>query len=770
MNATDRLAMIVRAGMASVWMRLGLFGLLAIGALWVALGQAGAMNAFRDAQFLLAYDQHAASILARFGQMPWWDPYSYGGIYALGSPQSHHFSPSVLLVLLFGPMRAHVVFAFLMSVLGMEGTFRYIRLRSGHDLGAVIAAPVFGLCGFFAASYFMGWMQFFAVQALPWCLVGLNLATRRDARGVALVAVSITLMLAMGSPYTIAMTALLAVLECLRIVTEHARRVRMIAGMLAPLVITGLLTAGLAAYRLWPALETMASAPRIMAGAPANSLERIGAILLSPLVPTDGNLSIAGFTYVGIAAVAMAVVGVFRIRSMGPFLLTVFLLWMATGYEFAVAPFVWVRNLPWFDTLRYPERYLVFAALFVAELVASGIDRLASLGMRGPRWRWLLPFVVVATGALWVPLVLNYQGATRGMWLSPPPERVEQEFAQARGNRWALSYYEPMSRGSIGCGEAYMVPMSPDLRGDLPAEEFLADSSAGTVIRRQWTPNRIDLDVTLHKDATLVINQNWHPGWRANVGQVRSENGRIAVDLPVGTHVVALRFWPRSGVGGIAISCASLGVLAFLLMRRRRDPDLVTGLRRTPWQSLVVLASPLLAGLVAGCLVSEPLMPPSTLRNANGTALILDTLPADATPLSARFEVPVDWVGARIPATAEAGSVIDFEIYMRRTGPVPRNIGVFVHIVGADKVLMADHEVIGNSLFVKDIPLNRVVRDAFSANLADAPPGDYRVLAGLWRPSGDGSRVRLDEADGDRGQVDHRLLLGTFRIVASPVD
>ena len=157
-------------------------------------------------------------------------------------------------------------------------------------------------------------------------------------------------------------------------------------------------------------------------------------------------------------------------------------------------------------------------------------------------------------------------------------------------------------------------------------------------------------------------------------------------------------------------------------------------------------------------------MPPATLRNANGTALILDALPADATPLSARFEVPVEWVGARLPAMAETGSVVDFEIFMRRTGPVTRNIGVFVHIVGPDKVLMADHEVIGNSLFVKDIPPDVVVRDAFSVNLADAPPGEYRVLAGLWRPSGDGSRVRIDEADGDRAQTDHRLLLGTFTI------
>jgi hypothetical protein len=765
MKMTDRLVMIAGTSMASLWMRLGLFGLLAIAALWVALEHAGAMNAFRDSQFLLAYDRHAASIMARFWQLPWWDPYSYGGIYALGSPQAHHFSPSVLLALIFGPIRVHVVFVFLMSVLGMEGVFRYIRLRSEHDLGAAVAAPIFSLSGFFAGAYFLGWTQFFAVQALPWCLFGLNLVTRRDARGVVIFAVSITLMLAMGSPYTIVMTALACALECLRIAAEHATRSRELTGMLLPLLITALLTLGLAAYRLWPAIETLAVAPRIMAGAPANSLSRIAKILLSPHVVTAGKLSMEGSTFISIGAVVLAAVGVFRVRSIAPFLLTLFLVWMATGYEFAIAPFVWVRQLPFFDTLRYPERYLVFAALFIAELAASGVDRLASLSMRGPRWQPLLLVLILGIAATWVPLALNYQVATRGMSLWSPPERIEREFAQARGNRWALGYYEAMSRGSISCGEAYMVPMSPDLRGDLPAEEFLLDASAGTVTRRKWTPNRIELDVALNKDATLVVNQNWHPGWRSSTGLVRLENGRIAVDLPVGTHQLSLYFLPRSGVGGIAISIASIGVLAFLLLRRRQDPDLIAGLRRTPWISLAILAAPLLTGLLVGCLISEPPMPPATPRNSNGSELILDKLPENVTPLSAHFEVPVEWIGVTLPESAKVGSVVDFEIYMRRTGPVNRNVGIFVHILGPNKLLMADHEVIGNSLFIKDIPPGSVARDAFSISLTNAPPGKYRVLAGLWRASGDGSRVHLKSADDNRAQPDHRLLLGTFTVM-----
>jgi hypothetical protein len=158
-------------------------------------------------------------------------------------------------------------------------------------------------------------------------------------------------------------------------------------------------------------------------------------------------------------------------------------------------------------------------------------------------------------------------------------------------------------------------------------------------------------------------------------------------------------------------------------------------------------------------------MPPATPRNSNGSELILDKLPENVTPLSAHFEVPVEWIGVTLPESAKVGSVVDFEIYMRRTGPVNRNVGIFVHILGPNKLLMADHEVIGNSLFIKDIPPGSVARDAFSISLTNAPPGKYRVLAGLWRASGDGSRVHLKSADDNRAQPDHRLLLGTFTVM-----
>ena len=56
---------------------------------------------------------------------------------------------------------------------------------------------------------------------------------------------------------------------------------------------------------------------------------------------------------------------------------------------------------------------------------------------------------------------------------------------------------------------------------------------------------RIDLEVELSRPARVYVNQNWHPGWRSNVGEAVSDEGLLAVDLPAGTHEVSLRFLPR---------------------------------------------------------------------------------------------------------------------------------------------------------------------------------------------------------------------------------
>src|SRR5260221_4409035 len=129
-----------------------------------------------------------------------------------------------------------------------------------------------------------------------------------------------------------------------------------------------------------------------------------------------------------------------------------------------------------------------------------------------------------------------------------------------------------MNRGSLSCFDDYQVPQSKRLRGDLAQEEYLLDTTAGHVERRAWSPDRIDLHVTLDRPTRLYVNQNWHPGWRASAGDVQQEDGLLVVDLPAGERDVTLRFLPRSALGGIAVSIAALVGAAFAWRIRVKRP------------------------------------------------------------------------------------------------------------------------------------------------------------------------------------------------------
>src|SRR5690606_9648210 len=134
------------------------------------------------------------------------------------------------------------------------------------------------------------------------------------------------------------------------------------------------------------------------------------------------------------------------------------------------------------------------------------------------------------------------------------------------------------------------------------------EPSAGAVKRTAWAPNRIVVDASLSRDARLLVNQNWHPGWRASVGTVVSDDGLLAVDLPAREHSVVNAFRPMSAIAGAAVSGVALLALLALVVGERRG---VTWFRRRTAlrTAAVVLAPPLvLVGFLATW--SEPRYPP----------------------------------------------------------------------------------------------------------------------------------------------------------------
>ncbi|WP_164017910.1 YfhO family protein [Pyxidicoccus trucidator] len=746
-------------------LRLALFGVLALVACWRPLMLGGALNDFRDSHLLHSYEDAGTRTLTRYGQHPLWNPWACGGQYALGSPQTRVASPTLLVSAALGSRRAEPVVLWAFLVLGMEGFFRYARRRVGSALGALGAAPLFGLTGFTALSWSIGWLNFAGFLLLPWLLLGTRKAAEGKVSGAALVAGVFAFLLGFGGTYPVPMGALFVALEAGRTLFELRGTARRRQALWA-LGATALFTLAACAYRLWPLLETMRSAPRIMAGTPGQSLVTLGRMMLQ-LPARSGHSNPGNFFLVPVALALVPVAVVLgRHRARYPAVMAALCVWMAAGYAAKPSLFAGLRLLPIFGTLRYPERFLVPAGLFIAELAALGLAALLVRSWRSRGWGRAAALACVLVVAGWGVQVHAFANLAR--WASmvaeppPTPSEAEQPFAQARGNRWAQGHFLALNRGSISCGEAWPVPMSERLRGDLPQEEYLEEADSGTARRVEWTPNRVEVDVAATRPAVLLVNQNWHPGWKASVGEVVSRDGLLGVRLPEGEHRVVLRFVPRSGVGGAIVSLLAWAGLAFLVWRPR-----VRGGRLGP-EALMVASVPLLAWAALLTLWREPVAR-AVPRNPDGSLMVTASLPPVARRLDVRFDAPVELVAAEVPGAPDAEGLVHLVLYWRVTGPVPRSAGVFVHLPGPEgsKRKNADHAVLGGTFFLREAPRDVLLRDAFAVSTKDWEAGEWKVLVGLWHASGDGSRLGARGADG-RPLHESRVEAGTFTVPAKP--
>jgi hypothetical protein len=736
---------------ASTPLRLALFGVLALVAAWPLLSTASALNEFRDAHVLGHYESAAREAVLRWHQAPLWDPYYCGGMYLLGTPQARFVSPTFLLTLLFGEARGEALTAFAMMLVGLEGTYRYARDRGATRFGALLAAPVFALSGIFATSPALGWISFFGFELLPWMALGVRWALAGRRVGVVVTAVAAAWCVGFGGTYAAPMGALWCAFEVVAHVASRARRrPRETARGLGIAAAAGALAVGLAAVRLWPIVETLHQAPRIIGGTPANTIAELVRMFFFPIRSESDD----GEFYVGLFVVPAALVGLARRRSIGLGIAALLCGWLAAGYAVRPSLFAGLRELPMYETLRYPERFLVTLGLAITVLAARGVSLLEAYA-RTPRARassrrrkvvnvaFLVASLtmVVAFGPTAAQHTLHARG--RALGVEPEPGDASAVFHQSRGNRWALAYYEPMQRGSLSCWEAYPVPESPLLRGDLKNEARVVEPGAGTLTERSWSPGEIDLDVDLKHDATVAINQNWHPGWRSNVGEVRGMRGLLTVSLPEGVHHVSLRFEPRSAIGGALASLVAACALAFIVWRARRAPR-IGGPRDVAVLALLALSPLVPIGATAAAVKEKTVVEP--LQMPDGRPVVAEEIDEGAVRIDAKFAGGLTLEAATLtPADPSVGTDATLELDWRRDAVVEPGLGVFVHIEpSSGQVLNGDHVLLSGVLPLEEAPPGRTLRDVLPLQIPDDGRGkSWKVWVGLWRVRRGGSRVPL---------------------------
>lgn len=554
-----------------------------------------------DEHYFFARDDIARITFVDFGQLPAWNPYFCGGAPNAANPQDQAFAPDFLLRIVFGTGPGRHLALFLFVMLGLEGTYRLARRHGTSALGAATAALAFAVSGRFFFMVQFGWLNMFGFELLPWAILGYERA-RRSLGHALLGGGAVAWMLLNGGTYTVPFTALALSALALwdtgvvlfgAVAPEETRKLRY--RLLDPwiaLAKVGAIAGGLSAVKLFPMLEVIREHPRIWEH-PAI----IGPIgVLESLVVSHGHGGdYASESYIGLGVLLLAAVPLFfgDRGAARPLALTALFGGLSMGNMAAegdVSLYGFLHLFPIYGQLRNPERYTIVLCLFVAlalgrtvmlfeggplEVVVRLVHRVRpARGWVPGRIARTVLGLVGTVGALAIGLAVandlaRENNVKRDLFVQDAPLAYRAEFRQSRGNRWDAHVWPRASLGTLLCFEENPFPQSDALRGDLAAEERGA-TDAIKVQRRAWTPNVIVLDVDAAEGGLVLVNQNWHVGWTADVGQVVSERGLLAVRVPAGHHTLTLRFKSRALTLGLWLSVATIALLIGLAARGRR--------------------------------------------------------------------------------------------------------------------------------------------------------------------------------------------------------
>jgi len=358
-----------------------------------------------------AFREWLAHTWKRLGEVPLWNPEIYGGLPFVGAMHGDIFYPTSWLRLVL-PTGFAMGLGFVLHYV-LAGLFVYwlLRLLKVSWAGAVTGGFAYQLSGVIGSYVQPGHDgKLFVTALLPLALVGLVIGMRdRRWSGYGIVALSVGLALlsphAQMTFYLLIAAGLFALYLAFGEVSDRTTidRIRSLALALAAVVVGF----GVGAIQLLPFFEYLPYSPRAegyygFEGSVSYAIPwvHVPEFFLSRFVGTTPGLTYWGpnpiklhSEYLGLAAVALAVLGAFQRgrRRLVYWLLGIGALFLLICLG-AETPFyrLWWTVMPFVKQTRAPGMALFVVALVTAVLAGFGVDRL----QRREGERWAVPWIV----------------------------------------------------------------------------------------------------------------------------------------------------------------------------------------------------------------------------------------------------------------------------------------------------------------------------------------------------------------------------------------
>jgi hypothetical protein len=525
-----------------------------------------------------------------YGQFPWWNPWSSGGIPLATNPQLGVLSINFPLVLVFGTYLGLKLAMIVHLVAAAEGARRLAGEWTRDAVARAIVGFVYVANGSVGLYVAMGHVGIELIAFVPWA-IWCAFRMERDAQwGYALGGVLAAAVLTSFQYFVVYLFLWLPGQIVWQFWRSNAtRRWRLVRGCVSAAAVF-FAAAGL---RTVLAAELVTDFPR---GSFSQIHQRVTPPVLAAMLIYPGQRPEMHFPhwlghsglgwhefgcYVGVAPLVLFLASLRRgWRWWHTLVLVSF--WFAIGNYRWYHASGWLTELPVLSTLRVASRWRVLGVLGIALGCGVALGELRAVASRRVRGLTLVVAAAIALDLLWNALpvyrhifVMEPKRLERApddrdfVQLEHPPYSLPQHTAMLAtlgANYGAVYSYEPVIGQDSNPYAGRVWPGHEEYRGEYW-------SPAGPVRLLRWSPNEIVLDAPPH--AEVIINQNpgryWLVNGRRAFDSLRSvdRHAEFRVTADERSRVV-LRVWPSAWRAGVMLTAAGLfGVASSYYMNHK---------------------------------------------------------------------------------------------------------------------------------------------------------------------------------------------------------
>lgn len=552
---------------------LGVAGLMAVLFAWPLLTRISATGVWDWPEATAHYEAARLTIL-RYEQFPFWNPYMCSGAPGLANPQTYWLSLTFLFALMFGVVAGPKLAAVAYLTLGGLGMWLLLRRLKIAPLPALLGPAVWLLNGFIAVHISGGQWLWLTLAWVPWVVYGY--VRSREHWGWIVFSGAFLAMIGLeGRSYLVGYLAIgLAALGLMEdiLIRQKGRGLLRAGAVLTAAFLLG-------AWKFIPDLHFLSIVSQSLGEGdiPAPGLTLLKALVTRPgwvNDPTTHLDFIETGTYIGVVPAALAVLGLWAARGKRLLLVLTFFgivfLAIALSGEDSI-----LELAPVLKELRNPQRAMSLVLLAAAALAATGLDWTGKKVFRkqlAARAVFQAAVVIFITFDLlfvaWPALREGFKKVDDAEAIGSAPAFIDYTFRQDA----ATNPYDTVRQNHGAAGfcpavlQAWRDPEKAQVR--VSSEEryqgfaFAAASEAS--VGHKFTPNRITVYPPTDAATTIVINQNFAPGWQASAGEIKeTEEGLLSAVVPADAGEVVLTYRPPGFLPGLGLTLIFLAALAY---------------------------------------------------------------------------------------------------------------------------------------------------------------------------------------------------------------